>query len=139
MDHALYRIFPKIVHRHYIFRILVADGQKVPEFPGYCFLIFQFVSDLNINLLTLSFSNKINFTIVKFPDKYGVSSSFQLQKNNILQYSAYHPVAVSHGCINNGNIAYIKLPLCFQNLFSFDVVTGNTIEDKCNRKFTIKK
>jgi hypothetical protein len=29
--------------------------------------------------------------------------------------------------------------LCFQNLFSFDVVTGDTIEDKCNRKFTIKK
>ena len=109
MDHALYRIFPEFIHRDHIFRILITDGQQIPKFSCYCFPVFQFVSDLDIYLMTLFFSDKINSTIVRFADKHAVTSSFQLQKNNILQYPANHTVAVAHGCVNDGYIAYIKL------------------------------
>jgi len=132
MRNSLYCIFPEFVHRNYIFRILVTDGQKIPKFSGYCFPVFQFVCNLDIYLLTLFFSDKIDLTIVRFANIHAVTSSFQLQKNNILQYPADHTVVVAHGCVNDGYIAYIKLLLRFQDLFSFDVVTGNTVKDKCS-------
>ena len=109
MRNSLYRIFPEFIHRDHIFRILITDRQKIPKLSGYCFPVIQFVCNLDIYLLTLFFSNKIDLTIVRFADKHAVTSSFQLQKNNILQYPANHPVAVAHGCVNDGNIAYIKL------------------------------
>ncbi len=133
MPDTLHIILPQAVHANYIFRIMVVNGEqrsKLPLNSGLLKLtdtLLAHKSFLPDGLATKSTSFIILFAYIHFITPF----FFQLQTDQILQHTCNQPVTIAHHGINQkkGRLQkyfFIRL----QNFLSFNIIPGNTLNDK---------
>ena len=65
------------------FRISISDLKQRRTFSLKCFLPGNVVADLNINLLTASLGNKVDFLLIELADINIVSTAKKLDANDV--------------------------------------------------------
>ena len=65
------------------FRISISDLKQRSAFSLKCFLPGNVVADLNINLLTASLGNKVDFLLIELADLNIVSTAKKLDANDV--------------------------------------------------------
>ena len=85
---------------------------------------------MHINLFFPTDGYKIHFFIILFAYIHFIPPSFQLQTDQILQHTCNQPVTIAHHGINQRKVAYKILLIRLQNFLSFNIISGNTLNDK---------
>ena len=83
------------------FRISISDLKQRRAFSLKCFLPGNVVTDLNINLLAASLSNKVDLLLIELADIDIVSTAKKLDANDVFIYSAVIHISASQYCISN--------------------------------------
>ena len=111
------------------FRISISDLKQRRAFSLKCFLPGN-VTDLNINLLAASLSNKVDFLLIEFADIDIISTAKKLDTNNVFIYSAIVYISASQYCISNTAVSQIELFRAFKVFLTSDVISLNIIKYK---------
>ena len=84
---AFHIILPRFIHGHHIFGMMVFNFEQRSKLAVNRGLFSHFVGDLDLHFFFLQISDKVNLPVIRFSNEHPVTSSFQFEHHDILQYA----------------------------------------------------
>ena len=121
----------ELVQRNNIFREVIPNAVVNTELPVDGFRRRQKVCDLNVELLSLFFADKVNLLVASLSDGDIVAPAQQFQKNDVLQNQIDVPHIAAVDRLTDTVVCDVVFLVGGQNLLALKILPLDLIQQEC--------